>query len=74
MKLSILLMVCLVSAALVLPTATAQEWLPVCKDKDVRVPPYAHLHVGVDCYPGVWLDVCLPDSSCERIDLGRVLA
>ena len=45
------------------------QWLPVCKDKDVRAGEVVHAHVGVDCYPGVWVDVCVPDQGCTRVDL-----
>ena len=67
---AILLVALLAAPVLLAPAAQAGiEWLPVCKDKDVRVGPYVWLHVGVDCYPGVWLQVCPSGGEdCERVD------
>lgn len=65
-----LLLVALLAAPLLLaPAASAgPQWLPVCKDKDVRVGPHVWLHVGVDCYPGLWVEVCPPGHECRRIN------
>lgn len=51
-----------------LPAEAGPQWLPVCKDKDVRTG-VVNVHVGVDCYPGLWVDVCAPRGECERYEI-----
>jgi hypothetical protein len=69
MRSVLLVSLCLLATAIALPVASAgPEWLPVCKDKDVRTG-YVNVHVGVDCYPGIWVDVCAPGEACQRYEL-----
>ena len=42
------------------------DTFPVCHDKDVRTG-VVNVHVGVDCYPGIWVDVCTP--ACYRYEV-----
>lgn len=63
----------LVPTLLAAPAEAGPEWFPYCKDKDVRAGPVA-AHVGVDCEPGVYVDVCPPGERCRRVDLSALLA
>lgn len=60
--------------ALLAPTAVAGiDTFPVCHDKDVRGAG-VWVHVGVDCYPGVWVEVCKPTGGCARYDLADLVS
>lgn len=70
MRLLLVSVACLMLLSVALPSAAAgPDTFPVCKDKDVRAGPYAHLHVGVDCEPGVYAVVCAPTQPCVREDV-----
>ena len=75
MRLAILLTLSLLATAVALaPAASAgPEWLPVCKDKDVRAA-NTHVHVGVDCYPGIWISHCpaVGDGACYHWEVALV--
>lgn len=70
MRLVVLVAILLAAPALATTAAAGPEWLPVCKDKDVRAF-NTHVHVGVDCYPGIWVTHCPPvgDGRCYAVDV-----
>lgn len=68
MRLVLIVALLLAAPALAATGAAGPQWLPVCKDKDFHVGPYVWLHVGVDCEPGVWVEVCPPGLECRRVN------
>lgn len=72
MKTVLLVATALLAISLAAPAVAEPQWLPVCKDKDFRVGPYVWVHVGIDCYPGVWVQVCAPGQPCRVYDVGTL--
>ena len=70
MRSALLLAVMLAVPALAASAVAGPEWLPVCKDKDVRAF-NTHVHVGIDCYPGIWVYHCPPvgDGKCYALEV-----
>lgn len=69
MRTAVLVSLALLATALALPAAEAgPNTFPVCHDRDVNGI-LVKVHVGLDCEPGVWVDVCPPGAStCQRYE------